>query len=247
MSPFGSRTTRAVVTGFGSRDFDYDEIRSLDAGSWFVAGLGVPRSARAFGTLDRLEPDWIDHCRSGRVIIPSLAEALSLTKELDWLVNIEIKSFPEQPSGLLDSVLDLIKDTGTADKVLISSFDHTVVEDANEGGREYALGILVDTPLYCVHKYVSQFVRADTVNMSAEYLGSQSINYRRHPSWLMLAGSVVEDLKRKASRPWSTQLMTTDREAWHSTLPRSGSMVCSPTIPRDLRQLLRHGPGPNAR
>ena len=51
--------------GFRVSDFDYDEIRSLDAGSWFVASLGVPRSARAFGTLDRLEPDWIDHCRSG--------------------------------------------------------------------------------------------------------------------------------------------------------------------------------------
>ena len=181
--------------GFRVSDFDSEEVRSLDAGSWFVADLGGSRSARAFGTLDRLEPSRIDHYRSGSVIIPTLAEALSLTAELDWLVNIEIKSFPEQAWGLLDSVLDLVKETGTADRVLISSFDHGEVQDAHYDGREYALGILVETPLYRIHDYISQLVRADTVNMSAEYLGSQSIIYRRRPSSLMLARSVVKELK----------------------------------------------------
>jgi glycerophosphoryl diester phosphodiesterase len=183
--------------GFLVSDFDYEEIRNLDAGSWFVAHTGGPRSARAFGTLDDLEPSWIDHCKSGSVIIPTLADALALTAELDWLVNIEIKSFPEQPSGLLDSVLDLVKQTRTADRVLISSFDHAEIEDAHEDGREYALGILVETPLSCVHDYVSRLVRADTVNMSAEYLGSRSILYRRHPASLGLARRVVEELKAR--------------------------------------------------
>jgi glycerophosphoryl diester phosphodiesterase len=233
--------------GFRVSDFDYDEIRSLDAGSWFVARVGVPRSARAFGTLDRLEPDWIDHCRSGRIVVPTLAEALRLTKELDWLVNIEIKSFPQQPSGLLDSVLDLIEDTGTADKVLISSFDHTVVEDANEGGREYALGILVDTPFCCVHKYVSQFVRADTVNMSAEYLGSQSINYRRHPSWLMLARSVVEELKREGIPSLVYTINDHRPGGLAQHLTEIGVNGLFTDDPAGLQQLLRNGPGPNAR
>jgi len=181
--------------GFRVSDFDHDEIRSLDAGSWFVSSTGGPRSARAFGTLDDLDPSWIDHYRSGSVIIPTLAEALTLTAELDWLVNIELKSFPEQASGLLDSVLDLIKETNTADRVLISSFDHRDVEHCDYVGREYALGILVETPLYCVHEYVSRLVHADTVNMSAAYLGSQSIVYRRHPASLLLARRVVKDLK----------------------------------------------------
>jgi glycerophosphoryl diester phosphodiesterase len=180
--------------GFRVSDFDYEELRNLDAGSWFVDKMGGPRSARAFGTLDHLEPSWIDHCRSGSVIIPTLAEALTLTAELDWLVNIEIKSFPEQPSGLLDSVLDLVKETRTADRVLISSFDHRDVEEAFGVGREYALGILVETPLYRLHDYASR-VDADTVNVSAEYLGSQSIAYRRHPGSSSLAGRVVEGLK----------------------------------------------------
>jgi len=181
--------------GFLVSDFDYEEVRNLDAGSWFVASMGGPRTARAFGTRDQLEPSWIDHCRSGNVIIPTLAEALTLTAELDWLVNIEIKSFPDQPRGLVTSVLDLVKETRTADRVLISSFDHRDVEAAFGVGREYALGILVETPLSCLHDYVSRLVGADTVNVSAKYLGSQSIAYRRHPASSALAGRVVEELK----------------------------------------------------
>src|SRR3984957_6809237 len=34
--------------GFRVSDFDFEEIRSLDAGSWFVAADGGPRSARSF-------------------------------------------------------------------------------------------------------------------------------------------------------------------------------------------------------
>jgi glycerophosphoryl diester phosphodiesterase len=185
--------------GFLVSDFDYEEIRTLDAGSWFVADKGGPRSARAFGTLDDLESSSIDQCRSGSVTIPTLAEALTLTAELDWLVNIEIKSFPEQPSGLLDSVLDLVKETHTGDRVLISSFDHRDVGDAFGEGRKYALGILVETPLYGLHDYASQ-VDADTVNVSAEYLGSRSIAYRRHPTSSSLAGRVVEELRIRGFR-----------------------------------------------
>ena len=99
-------------------------------------------------------------------------------------MNIEIKSFPEQPPGLLDSVLDLIEETGIADRVLISSFDQRTVADANEGGRAYALGILIDTPLCRVHEYVSRFVRRRHGPRFGEYLGSHSIDYRRHPSRL---------------------------------------------------------------
>ena len=81
--------------GFRVSDFDLDEVRSLDAGSWFVARDGDPRSACDFGTLDRLDPVAVEHFRSGSVRIPTLEEALLFTRDQDWLVNVEIKSFPE--------------------------------------------------------------------------------------------------------------------------------------------------------
>src|ERR1017187_4526935 len=107
--------------GFRVSGFDFDEVRSLDAGSWFVAAQGGPRSARDFGTLDRLDPAFVKHYVSGRVKIPSLSEALIFTRDHDWLINVEIKSFPEQPRDSVEPVLRVIDETQTASRALVSS------------------------------------------------------------------------------------------------------------------------------
>jgi len=61
------------------------------------------------------------------VRVPTLREALEWTEANDLLVNVELKSFPGGDPNLTDTVLDLIETTGTGDRVLISSFDHSEV------------------------------------------------------------------------------------------------------------------------
>ena len=61
--------------GFHVADFDFDEVRSLDAGKWFVSETGGPRSARYFGSLPRIEQAAIEQYASGRVFIPTLEES----------------------------------------------------------------------------------------------------------------------------------------------------------------------------
>jgi glycerophosphoryl diester phosphodiesterase len=183
--------------GFRVSDFDFSEVRALDAGSWFVASGGGDRSAHMFGTLAQLDPASVAHCRSGRVTIPTLAEALRLTAELDWLVNVEIKSFPESPPGLVDRVLEVIDQTGTASRVLISSFDHADVAGANWQGRQHALGILTMTPLYRMLDYATRLVGADAVHVSCEVVGSESIAYRRQPSAGSLRSELITEIKNR--------------------------------------------------
>ena len=183
--------------GFRVSDFDFDEVRALDAGSWFVAADGGPRSACAFGTLNELEPESVALYRSGQVTIPTLHEALLLTKEQDWLVNVEIKSFPEGPPGLVEQVFDVIDATGTASRTLVSGFDHSDVARANRPDRGYALGILTMTPLYRTHDYATDLVGADTVHVSTEVLGAESIAYRRQPAARSLRTDLVAELKER--------------------------------------------------
>jgi glycerophosphoryl diester phosphodiesterase len=161
--------------GYRLCDFDFEETRCLDAGSWFVDAEGGPRSARSFKTLDRLEPSQIELYRSGRVKVPSLAEALGFTKANDWLVNIEIKSFPGRATGLVSRVLDMVAETGTAPRVLISSFDHSDVSQANTLTRAYALGILTHTPLHRTAEYSSKLVGADAVHVSTQVIIGSSV------------------------------------------------------------------------
>ncbi len=184
--------------GFHVSDFDFEEVRSLDAGSWFVAALGGPSSARDFGSLDRLDPAWVEHYGSGRVIIPTLSEALIFTREHAWLVNVEIKSFPEQPRDSVRPILSVIEETQTAARVLLSSFDHRDIAAANAPNREYALGVLVMTPLHRIHEYARDLVGADTVHLSADVVGSETIRYRRHCSPQSLEVEMLADLNLAA-------------------------------------------------
>jgi glycerophosphoryl diester phosphodiesterase len=187
---------RRARRGFRVSDFDFDEIRSLDAGSWFLSESAPPRSARDFGSLARVDPSHLEHYLSGRVVVPTLSDALSFTREHDWLVNVEIKSFPARPRESVEPVLRVIAETQTASRVLISSFDHRDVATADVPGREYALGILAMTPLHQVCRYARQIVGADTVHFSADVLGSETVAYRSDRSPRSLEGETVAELTR---------------------------------------------------
>ena len=184
-------------TGFHLADFDFDEVRSLDAGSWFVAQDGGPRSARDFGTLANLDQSAVEHFASGRVLIPTLEEALDFTKLHDWLVNVEIKSFPERPRDSVEPILNVIAATQTAAQVLISSFDHRDVAAANLRGREYGLAILAMTPLFQIEHYALEIVGADTVHFSTEVLGSETVAYRSRRSPQSLETGLVATLSHR--------------------------------------------------
>lgn len=181
---------------FHVSDFDFDEVRALDAGSWFVSEHGGPRSARDFGSRARLEPALLEHYASRRVVIPTLSEALVFTRDHDWLVNVEIKAFPERPRDSVEPILKVIAETRTASRVLISSFDHRDVAAANLAGREYAIGILAMTPLYQIHRYAREIAGVDTVHLAADVVGSDTVSYRRRPAPQSLEGDLVADLYR---------------------------------------------------
>lgn len=155
-----ARDPRAA-DGFRLSDFDWDEIRLLDAGSWFVNPAGGARSAVAFGTYDALDESDRLHFASGAVRVPSLVESLEWTRGRDWLVNVELKSFPESDPSLLDAVLAAIDRTGTADRVLVSSFDHRDMARLARWRPDIAAGVLCETPLHRPAEYVRRIVGAD--------------------------------------------------------------------------------------
>jgi glycerophosphoryl diester phosphodiesterase len=168
--------------GFPLAEFDLGEIRTLDAGSWFLDRRGGPRTAARFGTLERLDAGARVRFGSGAVQVPTLAEALTLTRELDWLVNVELKSFPDAQPGLLDAVLEVVAATGTADRVLISSFDHAEIARCTRIRPDIATGVLSAAPLYAPERYVREHVGALAYHPAADALGASSSAYRRAPS-----------------------------------------------------------------
>ena len=182
-------------SGFLVSDFDLEEIRSLDAGSWFLEPEGKPRSAAYFGTAAEIAPADRRLFGSGSVRVPTLVEALRLTARLDWLVNVELKSFPNPDRGLFDAVLAAVEETATSAQVLISSFDHADVGRLTATHPEIASAVLVSTPLYRPEQYVREIVLADFYHPSAAALGAESDAYRRAPAAASLR---IDDLRALA-------------------------------------------------
>lgn len=160
--------------GFRVADFDWEEIRDLDAGSWFLGPAETARSARAFGTEGEIDPAIRGACGAGTVRLPTLVEALTLTAELDWAANVELKAPTGGDPGLLEAILAAIAATRTADRVLLSSFDHAEVARAGRLRPEIARGVLVDRPIDRPGRYCRERIGADCYHPSAEALGARS-------------------------------------------------------------------------
>ena len=120
-----SRTTD-VADRFPTRapwrvdEFTVAEIRTLDAGSWFVRD--DPFGQIEAGRVSRAELESF----TGEPV-PTLREALELVAEQRGLLDIEVKPSAADPDRLARRLTDLIEATGTAERVMISSFDHDLL------------------------------------------------------------------------------------------------------------------------
>ncbi|MFB5190648.1 glycerophosphodiester phosphodiesterase [Alicyclobacillus fastidiosus] len=93
-----------------------DEIRRLDAGSWFQPQFAGAR-------------------------VPTLEEVLSQFP--DTCFNVELKTFPlHRCTELVEGVLKAIAEAGAWARVLISSFDHAALQTARALSPDVLLGAL---------------------------------------------------------------------------------------------------------
>jgi len=100
--------------------YGLDEIRSLDAGSWFERD--DPFGQIAAGAVDAEELETYQGTK-----VPTLREAFELTLKLDWFVNLELKDQPEPKESfdVVGAVLTLAEDVGIGpDHLLFSSAQH---------------------------------------------------------------------------------------------------------------------------
>jgi len=163
------RSDRRGASGYWARDFAWSEIEQLDAGSWFVAEPARPRSAADFGTLAQLDPLAKQQFASGAIRIPALEEALALSLELDWLVNVEIKGGSWVDPSICGRVLAAVESLGMGKRVLISSFDVRLVEAARALPGPHAVGLLAETLDDAVID-TARRLGADTLNVDARAL-----------------------------------------------------------------------------
>jgi glycerophosphoryl diester phosphodiesterase len=166
---------RRAAAGFLVSDFLFEEIRTLDAGSWFVDPSGSTRSAAGFGSLRHLTEFDLALYSSGKVRVPSLAEALALTSRLDRLVNVEIKPTEGDRDALVDTVLREIRASNALPLVTVSSFDHEVVKRVVAKEPGVATGALVEGPLDRPVAELLRWIGADALHAPPSVVGPATL------------------------------------------------------------------------
>jgi glycerophosphoryl diester phosphodiesterase len=115
-----------------------DQMRSLDAGSWFAR-------RDPFGTVAAGEIGAGDLAAFVGEPVPTLAEALAWTRESGLAVNVEIKDMlGGDDAGLVGEVVRLIRAAGLHGRVLVSSFRQKSLELFRDLCPEVPVGLLLD-------------------------------------------------------------------------------------------------------
>jgi glycerophosphoryl diester phosphodiesterase len=119
-------------------DFSLEELKRLDAGSWYAQT--DPFGQIASGRVSRAELASFKGLR-----VPTLEESLLFTKEKRWKVNIEIKDATgfSCDEWIVERTVGLVQKLGMVESVLISSFNHAYLERVRRAEPGIPTGALV--------------------------------------------------------------------------------------------------------
>lgn len=127
--------------------------------------------------------------------VPTLEEALDLTRSLGWRVNVELKSVPSAPIGLAEAVLELLERHDAHTWAWVSSFDHAEAAAVARARPTLGVGVLAATPVERPAEYVRGWVGADAYHPSTAALGAESLGYGRAPSPATLRRADLDGLR----------------------------------------------------
>jgi glycerophosphoryl diester phosphodiesterase len=138
-----ARTTNAKAAFPGRSpwtvyDFTFDEIRSLDAGSFYAET--DPFGQIKAGAVGKAELDSF----AGEKL-PTLRECLELTKAMGRKVNIEIKDATGHgcDAWIVERTVELVEELGMVGDALISSFNHEYLRRVKKAEPRLEVGALV--------------------------------------------------------------------------------------------------------
>lgn len=129
-----------------------EELKKLDAGSWFGEEYAGER-------------------------IPTLEEVVEVLPE-DTLLNIEVKSFMLDRRDIAGRVVEAVEGLGIGERVIVSSFDHKLLKGVRKRSRDMKIGLLFYGKLLGIEEYKG-FKELDpwSIHPSQDYLDEEYLKH----------------------------------------------------------------------
>jgi glycerophosphoryl diester phosphodiesterase len=164
-------TLDRTTTGKGQTHLlTLDQIRALDAGSWFGAGSGTYAG---------------EH-------VPTLNEILDFAKEQDIIFYLEIKSGPAW--GVEHAVVATLRDRNASAQVVILSFDPSALDSVHRLDSTMMTGLLCEHPS---NDLVERTVRAGARQLvAAGELITSAVVEKAHRAGLQVVAWTINDVEQ---------------------------------------------------
>jgi glycerophosphoryl diester phosphodiesterase len=168
------------------KDHDWEDLRDLDAGSWFA--------------------DSFSHAR-----IPTLEETVDELIRLGLGLNLEIKPSAGREKETAEVALDcLSRIWDDHDKLLISSFQHVSLEVARDMAPDWKRGLLLDTEWPPNWKELAEYLDVFTININGNAVDRMQIDEILDLEKGVLAYTINDPQRAKVLRAWGVDGVFTD-------------------------------------
>lgn len=204
-----ARTTNAMTVYPAAKpwsvyDFTFAELRKLDAGSWY-------RKADPFGQIAEGRLSGADLSAFDGLKIPTLEEALELTKRHGWKVNIEIKDATgkECDSWIVERTAAMVTAMGLTGSAIISSFNHDYLRRVKKAAPGIGVAALIDNPLPDPVGLLRS-IGAIALNPNLKYLDEATVKAVRAAGFGVLVWTVNETVDMARLVSWGVTGLITD-------------------------------------
>lgn len=170
------------------KDYNYAELKKLDAGKWFSDDYAGER-------------------------IPLLEEVLELFRNREIKINIELKNSLVEYKRLEEKVLKLIKEFNFEYKVIISSFNHYSVKKFNELNRKISTAILGECILFEPGNYMKK-LRTKAFHCNKYTINKDIIKYLHDRDYKIRCYTVNDELNFNNMVELNVDGIFTDNPEW---------------------------------
>lgn len=176
-----------TTNGYGLvADMIYDDIRELEAGSWFADSfMGVK--------------------------IPTLEEAVDVLLERDLGLNLEIKPCKGREAETAEVALDILSTIwDDHSRVLISSFSQKSLEAAYDVAQDWSRGLLLGAEWPDDWQEVVDMLKVTTINLDGNMCTREQVELALETQKRVLAYTINDPDRARLLQSWGVDAFFTD-------------------------------------
>ena len=165
---------------------DYNDLKQLEAGSWFGDSFAG-------------------------IKIPTLEEAVDVLLERNLGLNLEIKPCPGREKETAETALDQLSQIwDDHDRLLISSYSEVSLEAARDMATDWHRGLLLDAPCPANWQETAEYLQVATVNVDGNLFSREEVEAIIDGGYAILAYTINDPQRARVLQSWGVDSIFSD-------------------------------------